>query len=136
MKRLTKHLVVRYVIAGGTSAFINLAVLSYLYYIVGIHYLIAGIISFVISFMISLVLQKLWTFKDSSRDGIGLQIGKYLATSLFGLGLNTLLLYILVDHFHFFVYIGQIIAGGSTACVTFFLSRKYVFRSQMTMLDF
>ncbi len=133
MKRFTRHLIVRYIISGGTSAVINLGVLSFLYYVQNIYYLHAAIIAFVISFIFSLILQKFWTFEDHSRENVHIQVGKYLLSSLFGLSLNTLFLYILVDHLHFFVYVGQIIAGALVACITFFISRNLIFKGQVDM---
>lgn len=115
---------------------VNLSVLSFLYYIQGVYYLHAAIIAFIVSFLFSLFLQKFWTFEDHSREHMGMQVGKYLLSSIFGLSLNTLLLYIMVDHLHFFVYIGQIIAGGLVACVTFFISRKFIFKGQVDMFTF
>lgn len=135
MKRFTKHLIVRYVISGGTSAMINLGTLSFLYYIKHIYYIYAAIIAFIVSFLVSLVLQKFWTFEDRSRDNLSMQVGKYLMTSLLGLSLNTFILYVLVDHLHLYVYAGQIIAGGLVACVTFFISRRYVFKGQTVLIN-
>ena len=135
MKRFTKHLIVRYIISGGTSAVINLGTLSFLYYIKHMYYIYAAIIAFIVSFLVSLVLQKFWTFEDHSRNNLSVQIGKYLITSLLGLSLNTFILYVLVDHLHLYVYVGQIIAGGLVACVTFFISRKYVFKGQTVLVN-
>lgn len=115
---------------------INLSVLSFLYYVQEVYYLYAAIIAFIVSFLFSLFLQKFWTFEDHSRENVHIQVGKYLLSSLFGLSLNTLFLYILVDHLHFFVYMGQIIAGGLVACVTFFISRKFIFKGQVDMFTF
>ena len=136
MKRLTKHLIIRYLIAGGTSALINLGVLSLLYYVFGVYYLYAAIVASVVAFFVSLVLHKFWTFQDFSRQDMHIQAGKYMVTSLFGLGLNTLFLYILVDHFHLFVYLAQIVAGGSVACITFFISRGLVFKGKTDLFTF
>jgi putative flippase GtrA len=136
IKIFTKHLIVRYLIAGGTSALVNLGILSLLYYVFGVYYLHAAIIASVVAFFVSLVLHKFWTFEDYSRTNVHVQVGKYMVTSLFGLGLNTLFLYILVDHFHLFVYLAQIIAGGSVACVTFFISRGLVFKGKVDMFSF
>lgn len=135
MKRFTKHLIVRYLISGGTSASINLATLFFLYYIQHMYYLYAAVIAFIVSFLVSLILQKFWTFEDHSRDNLSLQVGKYLMTSLLGLSLNTFILYVLVDHLHLYVYVGQIIAGGLVACVTFFISRKYVFKGKTVIIN-
>lgn len=100
------------------------------------YYLYAAIIAFLVSFLFSLFLQKFWTFEDHSRENVVMQIGKYLLSSLFGLSLNTLFLYILVDHLHLFVYVGQIIAGGLVACITFFISRKFIFKGPANMFTF
>lgn len=136
MKRFTKHLIVRYLISGGTSAAINLGLLSLLYYVYNIYYLYAAIIASVIAFFVSLILHKFWTFEDYSRDNVHIQAGKYMMTSLFGLLLNTLFLYILVDHLHLFVYLGQIVSGGLVACITFFISRGFVFKGKTDMFSF
>lgn len=134
MKRLTQHLIVRFIISGGTSAFVNIAILSLLYYVFHVYYLLASVIAFLISFIVSLVLQKFWTFQDHSMVDAHVQAGKYLATSLVGLGINTVILYVCVEHFHFYVFMGQLVAGTITACCTFFLSRNYVFNSAQTTL--
>lgn len=136
MKRFTKHLIVRYLISGGTSALINLGILSGLYYLLGVYYLYAAIIASVIAFFVSLILHKFWTFEDFSRTDMHIQAGKYMITSLFGLLLNTIFLYILVDYLHFYVYMGQIIAGGSVACITFFISRGLVFKGKKDLFTF
>ncbi len=136
MKRFTKHLIIRYLISGGTSAAINLSILSFLYYMAGVYYLYAAIIASIVAFFVSLLLHKFWTFEDFSRTDMHVQAGKYMAASLFGLLLNTVFLYVLVDYFHFFVYLGQIIAGGSVACITFFISRSLVFKGKKNLFSF
>ena len=122
-------MLVRYVISGGTSASVNIAVLSLLYYIFHIYYLLASVISFLVSWFVSLFLQKFWTFRDRSTKGIHKQAGMYLVSSLLGLAINTSLLYIFVDYLHFYVFLGQVFAGVITASVTFFISRDHVFKN-------
>ena len=118
----------RYIISGGTSATVNLAVLSILYYIFGVYYLLASIFSFLVAFFVSLTLHKFWTFKDPSMEGAPLQAGKYLMSSIFGLAINTSFLYIFVDFMHLYVFLGQIFAGAITASITFFISRDHIFK--------
>jgi len=122
IRRLTKHLLVRYVISGGISAVVDLTLL-YLFDIY-MHYLVAAALALFVSF----TLQKFWTFKDHSTDGIHKQTVIYLGTSLFGLSLNTLLMYIFVDYIHVGVISSQVFAGGLVACCTFFISRDFVFK--------
>jgi putative flippase GtrA len=127
IKKATEHLIVRYLISGGTSAFVNLSVFFFLYSIVHIFYIVSSIISFVVAFGVSLFLQKFWTFRDHSTENMHIQGALYLLSSLFGLGVNTLVLYICVHFFGIIPFIGVMIAGVSTALCTFPISRKYIF---------
>lgn len=127
INKLKGYVLFRYVVSGGTSAAVNLATLSLFYYVFHIYYITSSVIAFIVAFFFSLGLHKFWTFKDHSTDGVHKQAGKYLLSSLFGLCLNTLILFVCVDLIHLYVYMGQIIAGGLTACVTFFISRDYIF---------
>lgn len=128
IKRLTKHLLVRYFISGSISATVNLALFFVLHHVYQVYYITSSIIAFIVAFLISLVLQKFWTFKDRSMDNIHRQIGKYLLTSLVGLLIDIIVLYVCVEYFRFYALIGQIVAGLLTACCTFFLSRHFVFK--------
>ena len=130
INKLIKHRIIRYIIAGGMSACVNLFVLYFAYYIFGIYYILASIIAFAVAFFVSLILHKYWTFESLEKDNLYLQMGKYLLSSLFGLCINTIILYICVDYFFFPVIVGQLCAGGFTACITFFISRNYVFNSK------
>ena len=128
----TRHLIVRYVISGGTAAFVNLSIFSVCYYIFHIHYIVASIIAFIIAFFVSLILQKFWTFRDSSTNNIHIQGLMYLFSSLFGLLVNTFILYACVDYFGMAPLAGQIIAGVGTALCTFFISSNYIFKKNTT----
>ena len=126
----TQHQIVRYIIGGGTSACVNLMSLYVLNSMVGLYYITASIIAFIISFFVSLAFHKFWTFQDHSMKGIHTQGILYLVNSLFGLGVNTVVLYVSVEVFHFFVLAGAIIAGIATACCTFFISKHIVFKKK------
>jgi putative flippase GtrA len=130
IKILNQHILFRYIVAGGTSAVADLGLLYFLYHKVGMHYLWSAVIAFSIAFFISFGLQKFWTFKDHSTCDMHKQLFKYLFPSLFGLALNTFLMYVFVDHFKFFVMISQVLAGAMVASCTFFISRSFVFKYQ------
>ncbi len=124
---LTQHVVVRYVISGGTAAVTDLVLLYVLYHYFEIHYLISAILAFIGSFFVSFILQKFWTFKNH-EEKTHKQAVMYLGSSLFGLGLNTLLMYIFVGYISIPVIISQIFAGILVAFCTFFISRNLVFK--------
>ncbi len=131
IKQLTKHLLVRYVISGGTAAVVNLSLFFLLHTIWHFYYITASIIAFVVSFLISLVLQKFWTFQDHSLHKFHHQVGKYLLTSLFGLVIDIIVLFVCVEYFRFYALAGQIVAGVITAGCTFSLSRHFVFNREI-----
>jgi putative flippase GtrA len=128
ISKLSQHLIFRYIVSGGTSATVDLIVLYILNTVLAIHYLTAATIAFAVAFCVSFFLQKFWTFKNMSTKNMHHQVAMYLGTSLFGLSLNTLFMYIFVDHFHIMVLLSQIFAGALVACGTFFLSRNLVFK--------
>ena len=124
MEILDKNVAFRYIISGGTSAFVDLSLLYMFNSVLGIHYLVSSVFAFCVAFFVSFILQKFWTFKNHSTDDIHKQIFTYLGTSLFSLGLNTLLMYVFVDYFGIMVLLSQIFAGIIVACFTFFISRR------------
>lgn len=133
---LEKYVVLRFIIAGGTSAFVDLVLLYLLNAVIGIHYLTSAIIAFICAFGVSFTLHKFWTFK-SHGESARKQATMYLGTSLFGLFLNTVLMYLFVDYIFADMFVGnmklrvmfsQFIVGAIVACVSFFLSHYLVFK--------
>ncbi len=124
----TRHVAIRFIISGGTSAMVDLALLYLLHNTVGMHYLTAAILAFLGAFGVSFTLHKFWTFKSHERDAHK-QIVIYLGTSLFGLALNTFLMYVFVDHFNIPVLPAQFIVGILVAFSSFFINRNFVFKN-------
>ncbi|TSC70618.1 MAG: GtrA family protein [Parcubacteria group bacterium Gr01-1014_46] len=123
----SRYVGLRYFISGSTAGVTDIAVLYILNTILGIYYLISAILAFLVAFFVSFLLHKFWTFK-SHEEATHRQMAIYLLTSLFGLSLNTILMYIFVDHIHVQVILSQIIVGLLVACVSFFISRNFVFK--------
>ncbi len=126
-KYLTQHVVIRYLLSGGTAGVTDLIALYLLNGILGIYYLLSAILAFIMAFFVSFTLHKFWTFK-SHEESTHKQVILYFSASLFGLSLNTLLMYIFVDYFHIEVILSQIIVGLLVACFSFFISRNLVFK--------
>lgn len=128
IKSLMEYTVVRYLMSGVTSATVNLTVLYVFKYKVGLYYLTASIIAFIVAFFVSLVLHKFWTFRDLSVNNIQKQTIMYLLSSLFGLSFNTTLMYLFVSIMHIWIMLSQILAGILVASCTFFISKHIVFK--------
>jgi len=120
--------IVRYLISGGTAAFTNIAFLYIFTDIFGIWYIISGGMSFVIAFVISFILQKFWTFQDTSKDGLHRQVAVYFVTAIINLILNTGMLYIQVEYLGVHYLISQIIAGMIIALESYFVYQILIFK--------
>ena len=127
VRYFTKHVAIRFIISGGTSATVDLILLYLLNTTLGIHYLLSAILAFLGAFGVSFTLHKYWTFK-SHQEQTHKQAIMYFGTSLFALFLNTLLMYIFVDFFHITVLVSQFFVGIMVAFSSFFISRNFVFK--------
>ena len=127
VRYFTKHVAIRFIIAGGTSAMVDLILLYLLNTTLGIYYLLSAVLAFLGAFGVSFTLHKYWTFKSHAEE-THKQAIMYLGTSLFALFLNTLLMYIFVDFFHIEVLISQFFVGIMVAFSSFFISRNFVFK--------
>lgn len=125
--RFTKHVLIRFIISGGTSASVNLLLLYLLNTVFEIYYLTSAVIAFIGAFGVSFTLHKFWTFK-SHNDKAHKQVVMYLQTSLLALLLNTFLMYVFVDYLKFMVIVAQIFVGMIVAVFSFFMSQTFVFK--------
>lgn len=124
---LAKHVWLRFIIAGGTAATVDLVILFILNKVFGLHYLLSAILAFICAFGVSFTLHKYWTFK-SHEEETQKQVVMYFGTQIFSLCLNTLFMYIFVDIFRIDVMVSQFFVGGIVAFINFFVSRNIVFK--------
>ena len=85
--------VLRFALTGGICFAVELAVLILLKGGLGIDTLIATPIAFLVSVILNYLLCVAWVFKGAENRGTGAKAG-FLITSLIGLGLNELLMFI------------------------------------------
>ncbi len=118
----------RYVMSGGTAAFVDLLVLYLLTGVAHVWYLASAIIAYVIAFGVSFMLQKYWTFRDRSSDRVRTQAAVYFFISGANLCINTGLVYIFVDVAHINYLLSQVIAAVIVACESYFAYQIFVFK--------
>ena len=121
---------IRFCIAGGFAFSVNLTVLYILTDIFHIYYLISTVGAFLVAFSISFILQKLWTFKDSSRDRLHIQLPLYLGMQVVSITLNASLMYVFVEYLYIWYLFAQAIIAPVLAIVIFFINRTYVFKKR------
>lgn len=85
-----------YASVGGACALLNLAVLWLLTSVLGVHYLVSNMISFLALTPVGFLLQKLVTFR-TSRAAAGVEWPRYFATMGSSFAANLGLMYVLVS---------------------------------------
>lgn len=129
----TYKVYIKYVIAGGTAASIDLGLLFIFTDLFGIWYITSAALAFMLAFFVSFSLQKFWTFRDSSTDGIYQQMSMYFVIAVVNLLLNTGLMYVLVDYFHIWYMFSQVFVGGLVACWSFLIYKFYIFKNNVSI---
>ncbi|MDP3661342.1 MAG: GtrA family protein [bacterium] len=122
-------ILVRYLIAGGTSTAIDLGILYILTEFFGWWYLASATAAFVVAAVVSFIFQKFYTFghHDSSRAILAKQSVLYLALQIANVGINTFLMYALVEWVGVWYFTAQIIAAALIAVESFFIYRFFIF---------
>lgn len=126
-KQITGQVIVRYLISGAMAATVDLLTLYLLTSGLGVWYLPSSVAAFCVALVVSFVLQKFWTFRNRSRRRFYSQATTYFLIALTNLGINTLIIYFLVDFLKLFYLLGQVIAGLVVAMWSFFSYRHLVF---------
>jgi glycosyltransferase involved in cell wall biosynthesis/putative flippase GtrA len=119
--------IIRYIISGGTATMADLILLYLFTDVFGIWYLFSAILAFCLSFFVSFFLQKYWTFRDREQEKIYRQMGLYLAVAVTNLGLNTLLMFLLVDILGIWYLLAQVLVISVIAVESFLIYKFLIF---------
>jgi len=114
---------VRFILAGSMATACNIGLLLFFTHILGLWYLPSSAAAFLLAFVVSFVLQKFWTFKDTSTEKASLQALYYFGILLINLALNTILVFVMVEKGGFPPFFAQVLASLIIACESFFLYR-------------
>ncbi len=120
---------IKYVIAGGTAAFVHIFFLYIFTDIFNIWYIISTSVAFIFAFVVSFTLQKFWTFRDGNCNGIKKQAVKYFIVTSFTLMINAVFMYLLVDYLNIMYLFAQIITSGTLAFGSFFINKIFIFKN-------
>ncbi len=120
--------VIKFLITGGIGLSVSLGVF-HLLYIAGVPYLFGSVLAFILALFVGFVLQKYWTFEDSGAERLRTQFALYAMLALCNLVINTFVVYMLVEYANAHYLVAQTVGAGLVAVVSYFLYRRYVFRS-------
>jgi len=93
--------------------------------------LIANLLAFVPSFLVSFYSHFIWTFKCSSEYGrkyVLWTMAKFLSAALLGIGLNSLWVYLVTDYFMIEYYYSILCFVFITPAVSFVVNKVFVFK--------
>ena len=121
-------MVIRYLIAGGTAASVDISILYLATEVFGVWYLSSAVFAFTMAFIVSFLLQKFWAFRDRRVEGMHGQLLSYLFVLILNMILNTAFIYFLVENGNQHYIISQIISGAVIALWSFFIYRFIIFR--------
>ena len=124
--------IVRYIVSGGTAAFINFALLYGLTEFLHVWYIASSIVGLVAGVFTSFFLQKLWAFENRSLTRIRIQFQQHALLSLANIGFNTLALYVLVEYLHAWYMFAQIVITVMLATMNYFIFKHYIFPRSMS----
>lgn len=88
----------------------------------------ALIASFLITFPVGFFMSKYVVFSDSKMKG-RIQLFRYLMICLFNLGLNYILLKVMVEHFHIYPVLGQILTLCIVIIFSYIAQRNFSFKA-------
>lgn len=118
--------VFKFLITGAIGLSVNLGVFHTLY-VLGVPYLAGSVSALLIAMVVGFVLQKYWTFEERSYERTRTQFMLYGMLSLCNLGVNTLIVYLLVEYANLYYLIAQAIGAGLVACTSYLAYKHYIF---------
>ncbi len=122
----------RFATVGGIGVFLNLAIVYALVEFAHLWYVASATAAFFIVAVNNFVWNKVWTFRDR-RVGprvVGIQLGRFLASSFVSLGINLSVLALLVEGLAVWYILAQLLAIGVAVLANFGLSSRWVFKGR------
>ncbi|MDD4412726.1 MAG: GtrA family protein [Patescibacteria group bacterium] len=117
----------KFITTGGVGFLVDLAIVVFLVEVVKLNLYLANCCSFIVAVTVVFLINKFWTFKDSS-EAYAKQYFKYFMVSLGGLAWNFLLLNLFVDTLGIWYVYAKIIITVIVAFWNFFVNNYWTFK--------
>ena len=118
---------IRFGLVGGFVTVVHMLLVFVLTDLIGVWYLYASVISYIIAMMLNFIMQKLYVRKSVGTHAIPTQFAQYVMLAVFCLILNTLGMYGLVNIMFVQYLYAQALVLGLLALFTFFMYRTLIF---------
>ena len=117
--------ILRYAVVGVLGTAIHFGVLAALVEWGAVDAVLASAVGFLVTLLVSYVLNHRWTFKSPVSHGTA--FGRYAAVSLLGLGLNSIIMYLAVHVFGLWYILAQALVVIVVPAVNYSLNRSWTF---------
>lgn len=115
----------RFVFTGGISFLIDYSTMVVFKEIIGVDYLLASIIGFTVSVIVNYFMCILWVFENANK-GDKKTVIVFVGSSVIGLGLTALLMWVFVDLLGLFYMIAKVIVTAIVMVWNYFAKKKAV----------
>ena len=119
---------VKFGLVGVLNTLINWIIFALLNFI-GVYYIVANVIAYVIATANSYIWNSKWVFKYNWKNKKE-TTAKFVILNLIGLGLNTGILYLLVDMVGFNKLIALVITTGIVMIINYIVNKLWVFKEK------
>ena len=123
-----KKSVVKFFISGTLASSVDLLFLFIFHGLFDLGIVLSTSISFLLSFLVSFYLQKLWTFRDADEKKMPRQLVLYLLNSFLSLNLNGFGMHVLATQFGIWYLLSQVIVNLILGSLNFFIYKFIIFR--------
>lgn len=121
--------IVKFFISGSLAGSVDLLALYFFHGIVRWEIVLSTSLAFLFSFMVSFVLQKLWTFRNYNSKRLPHQLVLYIGFTFISLNLNAFGMHLLVNNWNVWYLLSQIIVNILLGIINFFIYKYIVFKN-------
>ena len=116
----------KYAVVGFSGLFVDFGVTYFFKEKLKINKYVSNALGFVCAATSNYILNRLWTFHSTNED-VATEYGSFMIVSAIGLGINSLVLWILTDKLKWNFYLSKIFAIGCATLWNFFANLLFTF---------
>ncbi len=120
--------IMRFGLGGIVGVLLGYVTLYILKELIGIHYLKASTIAYVVSWLTNFVIQKFFTFRNKNSRQIPTQITLYFGIAIFYLVVDMGVMFLLVGYFHLHYFLAKVISTILLSIASYFTT-KMIFKN-------
>jgi putative flippase GtrA len=117
----------KYVGVGSIAALVDISIFSVFAKLLGLNYLIVALVSFTIASFVNYILSIKYVFKSRARYSKGREIFAVYMVSFFGLVINEIVLYALIDLLFMEMIFAKVLATGIIFFWNYLIRKNYIF---------